>query len=46
MMPTFVQLASGSTENIPATLGLFIAVVFVLYLVGSFVIPETKGEFK
>lgn len=46
MMPTFVQLASGTTENSPVTLGYFFAAVFVLYLIGSLVIPETKGEFK
>jgi MHS family proline/betaine transporter-like MFS transporter len=46
MMPTFVQLASGTTEDIPITLGYFIAAVFLLYLFGSFIIPETKGEFK
>ncbi|PZE20752.1 MFS transporter [Paenibacillus xerothermodurans] len=46
IMPTFVQLASGTTEHIPATLGYFLAGIFVLYLIGSFIIPETKGEFK
>ncbi|GAX90021.1 MFS transporter [Effusibacillus lacus] len=46
MMPTFVSLASGTTQNIPATLGYFAAAVFVLYLIGSLVIPETKGDFK
>ncbi|BCJ88243.1 MFS transporter [Effusibacillus dendaii] len=46
MMPTFVSLASGTTQNIPSTLGYFSVGVFVLYLIGSFVIPETKGDFK
>jgi Na+/melibiose symporter-like transporter len=46
MMPTFVSLVSGATQNIPSTLGYFSVAVFVLYLIGSFVIPETKGDFK
>jgi MFS family permease len=46
MMPTFVSLASGSIQSIPQTLGYFLAGIFILYLVGSFVIPETKGNFK
>jgi MHS family proline/betaine transporter-like MFS transporter len=46
MMPTFVQLASGTTQQIPITLGYFISAVFILYLIGSFIVPETKGEFK
>ncbi|MFC4767738.1 MFS transporter [Effusibacillus consociatus] len=46
MMPTFVSLASGSTQNIPLTLAYFAAGVFILYLLGSLIVPETKGEFK
>ncbi|WCK52571.1 MFS transporter [Aneurinibacillus sp. Ricciae_BoGa-3] len=46
MMPTFVSLASGSTQNIPYSLIYFSIAVFVLYLIGSLIIPETKGEFK
>ncbi|WP_245739884.1 MFS transporter [Thermoflavimicrobium dichotomicum] len=46
MMPTFVSLASGATQNIPLTLTYFAAGVFVLYLIGSLIIPETKGEFN
>lgn len=46
MMPTFVQLASGTTQNIPAMLGYFTVGIFILYLIGSVMIPETKGEFK
>lgn len=45
-MPTFVQLASGTTQNIPAMLGYFTIGIFVIYLIGSVIIPETKGEFK
>ncbi|MGG1599462.1 MFS transporter [Paenibacillus naphthalenovorans] len=46
IMPTFVQLASGTTQNIPAMLGYFTIGIFVIYLIGSVIIPETKGEFK
>jgi MHS family proline/betaine transporter-like MFS transporter len=46
MMPTFVTMASKTTQDIPVMLGYFIAAVFVLYVIGSFIIPETKGEFK
>ncbi|MED1644420.1 MFS transporter [Brevibacillus agri] len=45
MMPTFVSLASGTTENIPYALMYFSIGVFVLYVIGSFVVPETKGNF-
>lgn len=46
IMPTFVQLASGTTQNIPAVLGYFTIGIFIIYLIGSAIIPETKGEFK
>jgi MHS family proline/betaine transporter-like MFS transporter len=44
IMPTFVTLASGSTANIPAMLGYFTIALFILFLIGSFIIPETKGQ--
>ncbi|MDQ0218712.1 MFS transporter [Peribacillus cavernae] len=46
MMPTFVTLASGSIENIPQTLMYFFIAIFLLYIVGSIIIPETKGNLK
>lgn len=46
IMPTFVQLASGTTQHIPAMLGYFTIGIFIIYLIGSVIIPETKGEFK
>ena len=46
VMPTFVSLAAGATANIPLTLGYFAIGVFILYLIGSVIIPETKGNFK
>lgn len=45
MMPTFVSLASGTPAAIPSTLAVFAVAVFVIYIIGSIVIPETKGKF-
>lgn len=46
MMPTFVTLASGSIENIPYTLMYFVIVIFLVYIIGSLIVPETKGNLK
>jgi MHS family proline/betaine transporter-like MFS transporter len=46
MMPTFVSLASGSVENIPHTLMYFAIGIYLVYIIGSFIIPETKGNLK
>jgi MHS family proline/betaine transporter-like MFS transporter len=46
MMPTFVSLASAGTASIPMSLSIFIAAIFVIYLIGALLIPETKGEFR
>jgi MFS transporter, MHS family, proline/betaine transporter len=46
MMPTFVSLASASPAQIPMSLSIFIAVIFVIYLTGALLIPETKGDFR
>jgi MFS transporter, MHS family, proline/betaine transporter len=46
MMPTFVSLAAGSPAQIPMTLSIFVVVIFVIYLIGAFLIPETKGNFR
>jgi MHS family proline/betaine transporter-like MFS transporter len=43
-MPTFVSLASGSAQGLPVALAAFIAAVFLLYILGAAVIPETKGR--
>jgi len=45
MMPTFVSLASAGTAQIPMSLAIFSAVIFVIYLVGALSIPETRGNF-
>ncbi|MGO8916650.1 MAG: MFS transporter [Stellaceae bacterium] len=44
-MPTFVSLASGSAQGLPTALAVFAAAVFLLYLIGGAIIPETKGHF-
>jgi MFS transporter, MHS family, proline/betaine transporter len=46
MMPTFVSLAAGSPAAIPMTLSIFVVGIFVVYLIGAFLIPETKGNFR
>lgn len=46
MMPTLVSLASPTPADIPMSLAAFAAVVFVLYLVGAAVVPETRGELR
>jgi MFS transporter, MHS family, proline/betaine transporter len=45
MMPTFVSLASAGPAQIPMALSAFIVVIFVIYLIGAWLIPETKGDF-
>ncbi|MGF6947584.1 MHS family proline/betaine transporter-like MFS transporter [Neobacillus sp. B4I6] len=46
MMPTFVTLASGTVENIPNTLMYFAIGIFLVYIIGSFIVPETRGNLK
>ncbi len=43
-MPFFVSFFSGSVARLPATLALFSAGLFVIYLIGALVVPETKGR--
>lgn len=45
LAPTFVSLASGSVEGLPATLAAFCAAGAMIYLVGAMIVPETKGKF-
>jgi MHS family proline/betaine transporter-like MFS transporter len=45
MMPTVVSLASTGTAQIPMSLAIFSAAIFVVYLIGGLIIPETKGDF-
>jgi MFS family permease len=46
MMPTFVSLAAGGPSQIPMSLSVFVVVIFVIYLIGALVLPETKGNFR
>jgi MFS transporter, MHS family, proline/betaine transporter len=46
MMPTFVNLASGTVEHIPYTLMYFTIGIYLVYILGSLIIPETKGNLK
>jgi len=45
LAPTFVSLASGSVQGLPVTLAAFCAAGAMIYLVGAWVVPETKGKF-
>lgn len=45
-MPTWVSLASGSPANLPATLAVFAGLIMLVFLIGSLVIPETRGRFE
>jgi MHS family proline/betaine transporter-like MFS transporter len=46
IMPTFVSLASSWTGSIPLALAYFSIVIYIIYLIGSLIIPETKGNFQ
>ncbi|WP_343315483.1 MFS transporter [Brucella sp. BE17] len=46
MLPTFVSLVSATTADIPTSLSIFAAAVFVLFLIGAIATPETKGNFR
>ncbi|MBI0536487.1 MFS transporter [Roseomonas sp. KE2513] len=46
MMPTFVSLTAGGPAGIPMALSAFAVVLFLLYLVGALVTPETRGRFE
>lgn len=43
-MPFLVSLASGSVGGIAPTLAAFCGVMFVIYLIGALVVPETRGR--
>jgi MHS family proline/betaine transporter-like MFS transporter len=46
MMPTFVSLASAGPPQIPMSLSIFTVAIFLIYLLGALLIPETKGDFQ
>jgi MFS transporter, MHS family, proline/betaine transporter len=45
MMPAVVSLLSGSLGNLPVALSVFLAVAFLVYLIGAMLVPETRGKF-
>ena len=45
MAPTFASLASGSVQGLPVTLAALCAAGAMIYLIGAWVVPETKGKF-
>jgi MFS family permease len=46
ILPTFVSLLSATPADIPMSLSIFAASVFVLFLIGAIATPETKGNFR
>ncbi|GEO27694.1 hypothetical protein AAC03nite_34790 [Alicyclobacillus acidoterrestris] len=46
MLPTFVSLAAGTTQNIPVALTYFLMAALILYLIGGLIVPESKGHFE
>jgi MHS family proline/betaine transporter-like MFS transporter len=46
MTPTFVSLSAGSVAHIPMALAIFTVVILLIYLIGAFLVPETKGNFR
>lgn len=45
-MPLFVSLFSGTVGGLAPTLAVFCVILYVLYLIGAFVIPETRGRMQ
>lgn len=46
MTPTFVSLASPTPAALPMSLAVASVLVYLIYLVGAVIIPETKGQFE
>lgn len=45
IMPTFVSLVSGVTGSIPVALACFLGGIYLIFVIGSLIVPETKGNF-
>jgi MHS family proline/betaine transporter-like MFS transporter len=41
-----VSLAAGTPAQIPMSLSIFAVGIFAIYLVGAFLVPETKGNLR
>ncbi len=46
MMPTFVSLASPTTQDLPTALAGFLVAISLLFLLGAFLAPESKGRLE
>jgi MFS family permease len=46
IMPTFVSLASPTTDDLPLALGIFLAAISAIFLMGALAAPETKGDLR
>ena len=46
MMPTFVSLASPTTQDIPTALAAFLVAISIIFLLGAFIAPETRGRLE
>ena len=46
LMPTFVSLAAGTTQELPNMLAIFLVGISVLSLLGALIILETRGNMK
>jgi MFS family permease len=46
MMPTFVSLFSSAARDLPMVLAIFITVFSVIFLIGAFIAPETRGNLR
>lgn len=46
LAPTFVSLFSEHVSDIPRMLAMVIGGVFIIYILGALIAPESKGEFK
>jgi MFS transporter, MHS family, proline/betaine transporter len=44
MMPTFVSLVAKETSQLPVTLAIFVGAISVIFLIGAFIVPETRGR--
>ncbi|WP_213779283.1 MFS transporter [Caballeronia sp. dw_276] len=46
MMPTAVSLVAKDPGELPMTLAIFVGVISVIFLVGAFIVPETRGKLE
>ncbi|WP_027802651.1 MFS transporter [Paraburkholderia dilworthii] len=44
MMPTAVSLVAKDASQLPLTLAIFVGAISVIFLIGAFIVPETRGK--